>query len=303
MTQPASDDVPAVRDGSTGPRSSATPSGPAAVAAWPAGSALAAAVAALVVLGSARSGYAAVLAAVAVLVLALALTWPHVAGSRTPRATGAVLAVSGLVVVAGSLSERLRWVAGAAALGILLSFLHQIGRRTGRQGLVVTLLASFGGLVLTASGALLAGLAHESAGRQLLAVTMVSVVAGVLAELVAGASGVGAARRGRGHRGRADAPHRADPPHRADRPARRAALAGGVAGLALVTALLLRPFLGAVPLWQAGALSVLAALVSWAFRRVVGPAPARLTRGGQLASGIGSVLAVGALPTLVDLVS
>lgn len=261
----------------------------------PLGAALTAFGAALLVLAAALLGYAAVLGAVALLALGLAGTWPVLARSRTPAATAAVLAVSAVAVVAASRSARLHWVAGAVALGIVLSFVHQIGRRTGREGLVLSLLATFGALALIASGALLAGLAHGPGGRDVVALTMASVVGAVIYDLVGILVGVLVA--GEQSRGTSTPGTLA-----ADRPAQRALLAAGAAALALAVAALLRPHLGdSLPLWQAVSLPVLAGLTSWAFRRVTSVPAALCGARGQAAAGIGSVLIVGALPRLFGL--
>ncbi|MCU1535681.1 MAG: hypothetical protein JWP82_32, partial [Humibacillus sp.] len=109
-------------------------------------------VAAVAVLVAAASGYAALLAVTLVLALAVAWGWPPLAESHTPDATSVVLAVSALAIVLSAAQDDLRWIAAAAALGLVLSFVSQLLRPPPRAGLVLTLLACVGGLVVISSG-------------------------------------------------------------------------------------------------------------------------------------------------------
>src|SRR6476660_6663849 len=104
--------------------------------------------AAVALLLAATSGYAALLGVTLVLGVILAWGWPPVAESRTPDATSVVLALSAVAIVLTALREDLEWLAAAVAFGILLSFCSQLIRPPQREGLVLTLLASFGGLVV-----------------------------------------------------------------------------------------------------------------------------------------------------------
>src|SRR6476620_647737 len=116
------------------------------------GSIVATLVAAAVLLVAQDSGYAATLGVTLVLALALVWGWPRLTGSWTPVATTIVLGVASVAIVLSALREDLLWVPAAVAFGIVLAFVGQLVRRTGREGLVLTLLSSFGGLVVIASG-------------------------------------------------------------------------------------------------------------------------------------------------------
>lgn len=233
----------------------------------------AAAVTALLVLGAALAGYAVTLGLALVLAVVLAVCWPALGGSVTPRATSALLAVSGAVVVASAVGEDQRWIAAAVAFGIILSFLHQLMRAPGREGLVLSLLASFGGLLLIASGATMAALSHRSETKGFVVVAMVALVAALLGDLLAGTRGAGAFLG-------------------------FVALGAAVAG-ALLASL---PFdeIGAL---EAAGLGAAVGTVSWSFRRILSGQPAMLAKGAQVAAGVGSVLATGAVVHLFAVIA
>lgn len=234
-------------------------------------------VGALAVLAAALAGPWAMLLVTLALGLALAWGWPSLVGSATPSATSAILAVSGTAIVLSGLGDDLRWTAGAVALGIVLSFFGQLVRPPTRDGLVLTLLGSFGGLVLVASGTLATVAADGDRGAAVVAVAMAGVVGAVVADLA----------RGAGH---AVGPRAVVP----------AGVAVGVAlVLSLVVALVLDTPADGLGLGLALGLGTLTALVSWALRRVLSAEPGMASARGQAAAGASSVLVVGALVHLV----
>lgn len=225
-------------------------------------STLVAAVALLVAQGT---GYAATLAVTLVLALAVAWGWPVLTGSFTPMATTGVLAVAAVAMVLSALREDLLWVPAAAAFGIVLAFFGQLVRRPGREGLVLTLLAAFGGLVVIASGTTAVVAANSDRGQAVAVVAMAAVGAAVVTDLLAGV--------------RAAAP-----------------LLGVVAlAAAVLAAVVATSRVAEVGALEAVGIGAAVGTVSWSFRRVLALQPAMLTLRGQIGAGAGSVLAVGAV--------
>jgi hypothetical protein len=218
------------------------------------------------------SGYAATLGATLVLALALAWGWPLLTGSRTPAATSGVLAVSSVAIVLSALRQDLLWVPAAVAFGIVLSFFAQLVRSS-REGLVQTLLSSFGGLVVVASGATAVVAANSARGQAVAVVAMAAVAAAVVADLLVGV------RR--------------------------------ISRWLVVVALLAALVAALVAVWRSGevgtpealAIGAVAGCGSWAFRRVFSLEPAMLGLPGQVAAATGSVLAVGALVRFFSLLT
>ena len=232
-----------------------------------------AALAAGLVAAAALVGYPATIGLAVVLALVLAGTWPSAGGSVTPAQTSLILAVSGVLIVLSALRADLLWTAAAVAAGIVLSFFHQLMRRPLRTGLVLSLLASFGGLVLMASGATMATLAHDPETRGSVVVAMVAVVAGLLGDVLVVA-----------------------PPLRPF--LSTVALLAAVAG-----ALLASSWFDRVSALDAASLGAAAGALSWSLRRVLSGQAAILGARGQVASGLGSVLVVGALVHLFAIIS
>lgn len=228
---------------------------------------------ALLLLVAALWGYAAMLAVTLVLALVLAASWPALAGSVTPRPSSFVLAVSSVVVVLTSLREDLLWIAAAVALGIVLSFLHQLVRAPGRESLVLSLLAAFGGLLLVASATTMVALSHRAEPEGVVVVGMVAVVAAVLGDLLAGTRGAG--------------------------PFLSFIALGAAIAAALLTSLLF-PTLGAL---EAAGLGAAVGTVSWSFRRILSAQPAMLATQAQTAAGIGSVFVTGGVVYLFGLIA
>lgn len=228
---------------------------------------------AVLLLVTASIGYAAGLTALTVLALAFAATWPGLGGSHTPGATSIVLVVSGAVIVSAGLRADLRWIAAAVALGIVLSFLQQVLRRTGREGLVTSLLAAFGGLSVLASASLLGALGHRDDTHGLVVITMVAVLASVLGDLLLPVGWL------------------------------RPFLGLVVLAAAVGVALLVRPHVDGVIVAQAIGVAAAAGTLSWSFRRVLALQPAMLGARGQVAAGLGSILAAGAIPYLFDVIA
>ncbi|AXG14364.1 hypothetical protein [Intrasporangium calvum] len=228
---------------------------------------------ATVLAAASAGGFGPLLGATLALALVLAWAWPVLAGSFTPVTTSIVLLAAAPGIVLSALRDDLRWTAAAVAFGIVVAFMGQLVRTSGRAGLVLTLLASFGGLLPMTSATLAVTAGDESLGRAYVVVTMAAAAAAVLADLLAG-------RR------------RLSP--LLGLVALGAAVAGGV-----VAALLLDE-LGA---WTAVGLAAAAGSLSWSFRRVLALQPAMLGVRGQVAAGLGSVLVLGVLVRLFLLVS
>jgi hypothetical protein len=222
-------------------------------------------VAAVGLLVAQGTGYAATLGATLVLALAVAWAWPHLTGSYTPTATSVVLALASVAIVLSALRQDLLWVPAAVAFGIILAFFGQLVRRNGREGLVLTLLSSFGGLVVIASGTTAVVAVNTDRGQAVAVVAMAAVGAAVLADLLSGV--------------------RAAPP--------LIALVAVVA--AVLAALLAASRFDEVGTVEALALGAVVGGVSWSFRRVLALQPAMRTTRGQVGAGAGSVLVVGAV--------
>jgi hypothetical protein len=218
-------------------------------------------------------GFSLVLVAALVLALVLAWSWPVLGGSHTPQTTSIVLLVAAPAIVFTALSDDLRWTAAAVALGIVLSFMGQLIRRTGREGLVLTLLASFGGLVPMASATLAVGSADVARGRAYLVVTMSAAIAAVVADLLV-------------------------------RKRRLAPFLGLVALVAaIVGAAIAGLFFDEVGGWAAVGVAAGAGSLSWSWRRIFALQPAMLGVRGQVAAGVGSVLMLGVLVHVFTIVS
>lgn len=274
----APDDTPADRGGGpSDPTELLTPAIPETVVATDRVRPLAVAatcVGAVLLLVSATFGYAALLGSTLALALVFAWGWPTLAGSYTPRATSAVLAIAAVAIVFTALRQDVRWVSAAVALGIVLSFLGQLVRRTGREGLVLTLLASFGGLVLIASGATAVVAANSVRGSAVVVMAMAGVAVSVVADLLT------------------------------------SKLAGPVLvlvalGVSVVASVVAAVAAGAlfedIGLWSTIGLGAAVGTVSWSARHVLALQPAMVTVRGQLAAGLGSVLAIGAIISLFSL--
>ena len=222
-------------------------------------------VSAVALLVAQGTGYAATLGVTLGLALAVAWGWPLLTGSWTPTATTVVLAVASVAIVLSALREDLLWVPAAVAFGILLAFCGQLVRRTGREGLVLTLLSSFGGLVVVTSGTTAVVAASSDRGQAVAVVAMAAVGAAVVTDLLTGVRGA--------------------------RP-----FLGFVALAAAVLAAVVGASLGGeVGTLEALGIGAAVGTVSWSFRRVLALQPAMLTVRGQVGAGAGSVLVVGAV--------
>jgi hypothetical protein len=199
------------------------------------------------------------------LALAVAWGWPSLTGSWTPRATTLVLAVGSVAIVLSALRDDLLWVPAAVAFGIMLAFFGQLVRRTGREGLVLTLMSAFGGLAVIASGTTAVVAADSDRGQAVAVVAMAAVGAAVVTDLLSGV--------------RAAVP-----------------VLGGVAlAAAVLAALVAGSRFAEVGALEALAVGAVVGTVSWSFRRVLALQPAMRTLRGQVGAGAGSVLAVGAV--------
>ncbi|MGO4362881.1 hypothetical protein AB4Z14_17330 [Terrabacter sp. 2TAF16] len=229
-------------------------------------------VAAVALLVAQGTGYAETLGVTLALALAVAWGWPLLTGSWTPTATTVVLAVASVAIVLSALRQDLLWVPAAVAFGILLAFSGQLVRRTGREGLVLTLLSSFGGLVVVTSGTTAVVAANSDRGQAVAVVAMAAVGAAVVTDLLVGVRG-------------------ATP------------FLGFVALAAAVLAAVVASRGSEVGSLEALGIGAAVGTVSWSFRRVLALQPAMLTVRGQVGAGAGSVLAVGAVVHLFSVLT
>jgi len=229
-------------------------------------------VAAVALLVAQGTGYAETLGVTLALALAVAWGWPLLTGSWTPTATTVVLAVASVAIVLSALRQDLLWVPAAVAFGILLAFSGQLVRRTGREGLVLTLLSSFGGLVVVTSGTTAVVAANSDRGQAVAVVAMAAVGAAVVTDLLVGVRGA-------------------------------APFLGFVALAAAVLAAVVASRGSEVGALEALGIGAAVGTVSWSFRRVLALQPAMLTVRGQVGAGAGSVLAVGAVVHLFSVLT
>ena len=229
-------------------------------------------VAAVALLVAQGTGYAETLGVTLALALAVAWGWPLLTGSWTPTATTVVLAVASVAIVLSALRQDLLWVPAAVAFGILLAFSGQLVRRTGREGLVLTLLSSFGGLVVVTSGTTAVVAANSDRGQAVAVVAMAAVGAAVVTDLLVGVRGA-------------------------------APFLGFVALAAAVLAAVVASRGSEVGSLEALGIGAAVGTVSWSFRRVLALQPAMLTVRGQVGAGAGSVLAVGAVVHLFSVLT
>ena len=273
---PVPDDDATARVGATGlPRARAASAGstpPSAVVVRGVGVG-ATLVAAVALLLAATWGYAALLAVTLVLALVVAWGWPPVAESRTPDVTSVVLALSAVAIVLSAVRDDLQWLPAAVAFGIVLSFCSQLIRPPHREGLVSTLLASFGGLVVIASGTSAVVAANSTTGAAVAAVGGAAVAAALVADVLAGVV--------------ASAVH--------DDRVAGAALAAIALLAAVGGALLVGARFDEVGAGAAALVGAVVGLVSWALRRVLVLQPAMATVRGQVGASVASVLVVGAV--------
>lgn len=241
---------------------------------------VAAVASAVVLLVASAGGLGATLPAALGLCLVLAWAWPVLGGSFTPNATSLVLAISALAIVPTALRHDLRWTAAAVAFGVVVSFSAQLMRRTGREDLVLSLLASFGGLVPLASVTTAVVLVDETHARAVLVVAMSAAIAAVVADLLVGV-------------------HRLAPA--LGLVALVASMLG--AGAVVLVGSSVGTWSQGVGAWTALGIGAAVGTVSWSFRRVFVLQPAMATARGQVAAGVGSVLLTGVLVRLFVLVS
>lgn len=188
-------------------------------------------------------------------------------------ASSVVLALAGAGVLAATVRDDLRWLPAAVALGIVASFFHQLLRPPPREGLVLTLVAAFGGLVLLASGALLLASGHDSGARPVVVVAMIAAAAGVVGDLLVPVRVI------------------------------RLFLGFVVLLVGMAAAGLAASRSDQLTVLAALGIGAAAATVSWSFRRVLALQPALLGVLGQVAVGAASVLLTGAVVRLFTLLA
>ncbi len=270
VTEPAADETPDAPEQRGPLRLPLSPVSGDRVRPWSVAATIVGAVAAIV---GTQWGYAALLGVVSALALAFVIGWPAVGGSRTPAATSVVLALAAAAVLAATVRDELTWLPATIALGIVAAFFHQLLRPPPREGLVLSLVAAFGGLVLLACGALLAVTGHDADARPVVVVAMLAVAASVVGDLLA--------------------------PVRRLRPF----LGFVVLLVGMGAAWLAGSWTESLTTWGAVGTGAAAATVSWSLRRVMALQPAMLGMRGQVAVGCGSVLAAGAVVRLFAILS
>lgn len=192
----------------------------------------------------------------------VALGWPRLLGTATPRATSVILLAVALGAAAASLVDDdpyLRWTPLVIAGGLVLTFVWQLARRDGRLGLTGSVAATLFGVAVITLATVLNPLARTLHGTDIVAVTMASIALGAVADLLTG--------RPKFHVWMLPA----------------AMLLGGWAAAATSF------FLGNPAPGQGLLIGVLAAAVSHATRRILGVLPGAQTRLGQLTVAASSV--------------
>lgn len=222
---------------------------------------------------AAQFGYAALLGTVAVLAVAVVAGWPLLGGSHTALASSVVLALAGVLILAATVTDDGRWVVAAVAFGVVASFFHQLLRPPPRDGLVASLAAAFGALVVLASGALLVLAGHDAAVTPVLVIGLLACAVGVIGDLLVPVPKVGPF------------------------------LGFVVLLVGMGAAALAASWSDTATTFGAVGIGAAVATVSWSVRRVFALEPALLAARGQLALGAGSVLATGALLRLFTILT
>ena len=240
---------------------------PASLVATPPAVVLATAALALLVSVSAASGQPQTGLALAFLGIVLGWGWPILLGAPSPVITSVIITIGAVVVEAAAGLTRtepfLRWVPVAAAVSVLVAFLHQILRRDGRTRLTYGAATTISGLALATTGAPLAVLPAYRSGDDYVLAAGAALTLAALVELLGHWSGWTRWML---------------------LPVMVAGAAGAV-GVALLA--------GRVPLLAAAILGVLVAAVSHALRRVLTPLPGAAALQARMAIGAASVLVVG----------
>lgn len=139
---------------------------------------LIAAVATVLALASFLS-FAALVAVIFILVIALALGWPMLISIPSPRGSAIVLALTGigglLSVLLVSADPALRWLPVALGGGVILAFGHQMLRRDGRKQLVETVSGIVAGMLVAISAAGWIAAADSAAGQSLVVAAAVGL--------------------------------------------------------------------------------------------------------------------------------
>lgn len=120
--------------------------------------------------------------------LLLAQGWPRLLNLPSPVGVTAVLSASAVgVAVAAWVGDRtdLRWVSVVTAVTLIVSFLHQLLRRDGRERLVDTVSGTALGAGLLAGGAGYVAAAHHADGAALLAICTAAITVTTVVDLMA----------------------------------------------------------------------------------------------------------------------
>jgi hypothetical protein len=222
---------------------------------------------------AAQFGYGALLGTVGVLAVAVVAGWPLLGGSHTPTASSVVLSFAGVLILAATATDDGRWVVAAVAFGVIASFFHQLLRPPPRDGLVASLVAAFGVLVVLASGALLVLAGHDTSVVPVLVIGLLASAVGVMGDLLVPVPRIGPF------------------------------LGFVVLLVGMGAAALAASWSDTVTTVGAVGIGAAVATVSWSLRRVLALEPALLAVRGQLALGAGSVLATGAVLRLFTILT
>lgn len=223
----------------------------------------------LVVAVAARGAATAVtVASVALASGVIALGWTRLVGLPSRRGTLVTVGISAALLLASvALPDdggSLRWVPAALAVGVVVSFLHQLVRRDGRPRVVVSLSGTLLALGILAAGVTWVALPSMQGGRD------AAVAAWAALACAAGAEWL--CHRARWFTALAPSALLAG------------AVAGGVVGALVDASLPWCALLGAA-----------CAAASLALRVVLAPLPALVSLRAQAVSGVASVLVVGPL--------
>lgn len=202
----------------------------------------------------------------------IAWGWAGALALPTPRGTFGVLSLGGLVLVLAVATRQtapwLEWLPAAAALSVIVSFLHQLTRRDGRPRVVESVSSVVLALAVVSTGALLVPASRTDLGIALVVAALAAAAASSVTDLL-----------------------RTVP---AARPwCTPVALLSGAGAASLVALVLGAPVL----IWVL--VGVTSAALSHAARAVLGTLPTMAHPRPRLVAAVASVLAVGLVPYLM----
>lgn len=214
-----------------------------------------------------------VVAALALPMMLLAFGWVPLLRLPSPRSTTTVQLLSVAIILVPSVlapSATLAWLPGAVALAMLVTFVHQLGRRDARPRLVESVSASASGVALLSSAVCLIPAADSAHGRT-------AIVAVAAATAVSTLADVGLGRTPGSF------------------VAAICALSAVVLGALVSVAAVLWMGQGQLSLVAAGVAGAIAAASSYTIRQFQSVLPSLWGRRAQFASAASSVLCAGAV--------